>query len=37
MKKVKAEDLKKYLIQAVQDFKNADKTVTTDQNFSFTN
>lgn len=34
IKKVKAEDLKKYLIQAVQDFKNADKTVTTDQNFS---
>jgi len=32
--KVKAEDLKKYLIQAVQDFKNADKTVTTDQNFN---
>lgn len=34
IKKVKAEDLKKYLIQAAQDFKNADKTVTTDQNFS---
>lgn len=32
--KVKAEDLKKYLIQAVHDFKNADKTVTTDQNFN---
>ncbi|MDR3026754.1 hypothetical protein [Chryseobacterium sp.] len=32
--KIKAEDLKKYLIQAVQDFKNADKTVTTDQNFN---
>nr|WP_315027414.1 hypothetical protein [uncultured Chryseobacterium sp.] len=31
---VKAEDLKKYLIQAAQDFKNADKTVTTDQEFS---
>ncbi|WP_431612297.1 hypothetical protein [Chryseobacterium sp. 'Rf worker isolate 10'] len=34
LNKIKAEDLKKYLIQAVQDFKNADKTVTTDQNFS---
>ncbi|WES96178.1 hypothetical protein P2W68_15100 [Chryseobacterium arthrosphaerae] len=34
VKKVKAEDLKKYLIQAAQDFKNADKTVTTDQTFS---
>lgn len=34
LNKVKAEDLKKYLIQAAQDFKNADKTVTTDQNFS---
>ncbi|WP_343661034.1 hypothetical protein [Chryseobacterium sp.] len=34
MKKVKAEDLKKYLIQAAQDFKNADKTVITDQNFN---
>ncbi|REC48208.1 hypothetical protein [Chryseobacterium pennipullorum] len=33
-KKIKTEDLKKYLIQATQDFKNADKTVTTDQNFS---
>ncbi|MGN7866445.1 hypothetical protein [Chryseobacterium sp. 22458] len=33
-KKVKAEELKKYLIQAAQDFKNADKTVTTDQTFS---
>ena len=33
-KKVKAEELKKYLIQVVEDFKNADKTVTTDQNFS---
>jgi len=33
LNKIKAEDLKKYLIQAVQDFKNADKTVTTDQNF----
>lgn len=34
LKKVKAEDLKKYLVQAAQDFKNADKTVTTEQNFS---
>ncbi len=34
LKKIKAEDLKKYLVQAAQDFKNADKTVTTDQNFS---
>ncbi|RXM38657.1 hypothetical protein BOQ62_15615 [Chryseobacterium sp. CH21] len=34
LSKIKPEDLKKYLIQAVQDFKNADKTVTTDQNFS---
>lgn len=34
LNKIKAEDLKKYLIQAVQDFKNADKTVTTDQNFT---
>ncbi|WPO91286.1 hypothetical protein [Chryseobacterium sp. HR92] len=34
LNKVKAEDLKKYLTQAAQDFKNADKTVTTDQNFS---
>ncbi|WP_160137938.1 hypothetical protein [Chryseobacterium sp. c4a] len=33
-KKVKAEELKKYLIQIVEDFKNADKTVTTEQNFS---
>ncbi|CAM2784922.1 hypothetical protein CHFL109739_00775 [Chryseobacterium flavum] len=33
-KKVKAEDLKKYLIQAALDFKNADKTVITDQNFN---
>ncbi|CAH0126989.1 MULTISPECIES: hypothetical protein [unclassified Chryseobacterium] len=32
--KVKAEDLKKYLVQAVQDFKNADKTVSIDQEFS---
>lgn len=32
--KVKAEDLKKYLAQAVQDFKNADKTVSIDQEFS---
>ena len=34
IKKVKAEDLKKYLVQATQDFKNADKTVTIDQNFN---
>ncbi|TZF93130.1 hypothetical protein FW781_19385 [Chryseobacterium panacisoli] len=34
LNKIKAEDLKKYLVQAVQDFKNADKTVTTDQNFN---
>ncbi|MFZ4931411.1 hypothetical protein [Chryseobacterium sp. Mn2064] len=33
IQKVKPEDLKKYLTQAVQDFKNADKTVTTDQEF----
>lgn len=33
-KKVKPEELKKYLIQVVEDFKNTDKTVTTDQNFS---
>lgn len=33
-KKVKAEELKKYLVQAVQDFKNADKTVQTEQEFS---
>jgi len=32
--KVKAEDLKKYLTQSVQDFKNADKTVSVDQEFS---
>ncbi|WP_336703537.1 hypothetical protein [Chryseobacterium indologenes] len=34
LNKIKTEDLKKYLIQAVQDFKNANKIVTTDQNFS---
>ncbi|WP_433626007.1 hypothetical protein [Chryseobacterium cucumeris] len=34
LNKIKTEDLKKYLIQAVQDFKNANKTVTTDQNFT---
>ncbi|MDW9382101.1 hypothetical protein [Chryseobacterium sp. JV558] len=34
LNKIKAEDLKKYLVQAAQDFKNADKTVTTDQNFT---
>lgn len=33
-KKVKADELKKYLIQVVEDFKNADKTITTNQNFS---
>lgn len=33
-KKVKADELKKYLIQVVEDFKNADKTITTDQSFS---
>ncbi|MGH1520211.1 hypothetical protein [Chryseobacterium sp. JK1] len=33
IQKVKPEDLKKYLTQAAQDFKNADKTVTTDQEF----
>ncbi|SEH42436.1 hypothetical protein [Chryseobacterium culicis] len=34
LNKVKAEDLRKYLVQAAQEFKNADKTVTTDQNFT---
>ncbi|NIF07311.1 hypothetical protein F3J23_17970 [Chryseobacterium sp. Tr-659] len=34
LQKIKAEDLKKYLVQAVQDFKNSDKTVITDQEFS---
>jgi hypothetical protein len=34
LSKIKAEELKKYLVQAAQDFKNADKTVTTDQKFS---
>ena len=33
IQKVKPEALKKYLIQAALDFKNADKTVTTDQEF----
>ncbi|STD13760.1 hypothetical protein [Chryseobacterium carnipullorum] len=33
IKNVKPEDLKKYLVQSVQDFKNADKTVITDQTF----
>lgn len=32
--KVKAEELKKYLVQTVQDLKNADKTVSFDQKFS---
>lgn len=34
LNKIKTEDLKKYLLQAVQDFKNPNKTVTTDQNFT---
>ncbi|EFK37272.1 Uncharacterised protein [Chryseobacterium gleum] len=34
LNKIKPEELKKYLIQAAQDFKNADKTVTTEQNFN---
>jgi hypothetical protein len=34
MKNVKPEDLKKYLVQSVQAFKNADKTVITEQKFS---
>ncbi|MEG0927739.1 hypothetical protein [Chryseobacterium sp.] len=33
-KKVKADELKKYLEQLTQDFKTADKTVTVDQEFS---
>ncbi|KMQ63385.1 hypothetical protein ACM40_00760 [Chryseobacterium sp. BLS98] len=33
IQKVKPEDLKKYLVQSVQDFKNADKTVETEQKF----
>ncbi len=33
IKNVKSEDLKKYLVQSVQDFKNADKTVITEQTF----
>ncbi|MDN5395438.1 MAG: hypothetical protein L0G39_06660 [Chryseobacterium sp.] len=33
IKNVKPEDLKKYLVQSVQDFKNADKTVITEQTF----
>lgn len=33
-KRVKSEDLKKYLIQITEEFKNADKTVTTEQEFS---
>lgn len=32
--KIKEEDLKKYIVQMIQDFKNADKTITTDQEFS---
>lgn len=34
IKKVKPEELRKYLVQSVQDFKNADKTVVTEQKFS---
>lgn len=34
VKTVKPEDLKKYLVQSVQDFKNADKMVSTEQKFS---
>lgn len=34
IKDVKSEDLKKYLVQGLQDFKNADKTVVTEQEFS---
>lgn len=34
IKTVKPEELKKYLVQSVQDFKNADKTVVTEQKFS---
>ncbi|NML72157.1 hypothetical protein HHL23_20535 [Chryseobacterium sp. RP-3-3] len=33
IKNVKPEDLKKYLVQSVQDFKNADKIVVTEQKF----
>lgn len=33
-KRVKSEDLKTYLVQITEEFKNADKTVTTDQEFS---
>lgn len=32
--KIKADDLKKYLIQLTQNISNADKTITTDQEFS---
>ncbi|SFN73065.1 hypothetical protein SAMN05421594_4004 [Chryseobacterium oleae] len=34
IKNVKPEELKKYLLQSVRDFKTADKTVVTDQKFS---
>ncbi|MGK6343209.1 hypothetical protein ACMGDK_13275 [Chryseobacterium sp. DT-3] len=34
IKDVKPEDLKKYLVQSLQDFKNADKTVVTEKEFS---
>lgn len=34
IKNVKPEELKKYLVQSVQDFKNANKTVETEQKFS---
>ena len=33
-KKVKTEELKKYLVQAVQDFKNADKTIQIEKEFN---
>ncbi|MDN3690840.1 hypothetical protein QWZ06_00405 [Chryseobacterium tructae] len=33
-KKVKADDLKKYILQMTQNLSNADKTITTDQEFS---
>ncbi|REC71776.1 hypothetical protein DRF60_20490, partial [Chryseobacterium elymi] len=34
IKDVKPENLKKYLVQSVKDFKNADKIVVTEQKFS---
>ncbi|WP_347218080.1 hypothetical protein [Chryseobacterium sp.] len=33
-KKIKADDLKKYILQMTQNLSNADKTITTDQEFS---